>query len=364
MGKKSMKDATATIKKLWKAYFKTKHAKKLKPGYVNAGLFDVAAALAADKEKGGMPPRFARRYLGVYLREDNSGYIKVRPFMQAISQAHRGAADSVLAVALSLSVAFSNGYLNAVSRKQFKRWYGFEFWKSRWDGDGPDYVLCGGFMNFAFLEVKGLKEEYQNTPNGFYGFKAQSVNARLVGFKCRHILSYAFLPAKGTSARNAVVRWFNQDTVPDSDGNSEPSIEEKALALMIAACQIKTQLEVAGYPGKFYKKLAREAVDGFSSFNTYWIESLGGPHLRLLVTKRVLRFLLLTDELFSSVSTREDVKNVDHAELEKCVSLLKKIWRTPQTFDGSKLPVGIKVAYVYASGLVLVYGKEEFGISR
>lgn len=210
---------------------------------------DVAAAMYEDAA-ACMPFGSCFAYCSIFLTQAG-GSLAAANFMASLPPHHRGRADEILGVALSLATARNQGYMFWGSRPRANALLGGQFWSKPWKGDGPDH-LCAGPNDFALIEVKGRATAAKHKPTAFVKHKVQSVNARLnapvIGAlvlpPIRYLLSYAYLPADPVPAPlvNSCVQWFNATRKGDPD-----SPVAAMLRCALALVQFETQVRNAGH---------------------------------------------------------------------------------------------------------------------
>lgn len=260
------------------------------PVPIGVDINDVAAAMAADV-LGTLPVGDCFTYCCLYLTE--AGFpprIAAKGWMGDLPAHHRRATDELLGIALSLATAANQGYQFFASRCDVNMALppGMQIWTKPWDGDGPDYILDNGIGGIAFLEIKARATDCKRKPVSFAKYKAQSINANVMGLQNRYLLSYAYLPANGALAGGASVpanvQWFNVTSSQRTNSQAELVQLRHFVSLVIAFCQFKTQLRNAGHD--YLTILSRNPVAnelGFVVGNGYWVEHRPAGVRRLVI---------------------------------------------------------------------------------
>lgn len=366
----SLDDVEDVIKAAWGPWFAALLA--LAPvAQITVNTFAVAAAMAADDWTGAMPIIECRRYCRLYLREVGpQASLAAKPWVGSLPSHHRRTADELLAVALSLATALNQGYdLFASSRAMNALLPRIPLWKRVWPGNGPDYVLAvkdpaTGKISMAFIEIKGQATDCKKTPKEFAKYKAQSLNADILGIQNRYLLSYAYVPAQGGGAGaawiKANVQWFNATTPPAPGAHrASPQIQQFVL-LGIALCQFQAQLRNAGHDVRILDRNADAYALGFENVDRHWIERGPRSAPRLLIADQARRCFRQIAALIDELRNDREVDELDNLDAALAGKDLTRLVRrltdlreaVANELDG--VLHGYETHYRYATGIHIV----------
>lgn len=355
----------ADIKATWQPWFGL-NGNLAPPQGLDISLDVIAACLGAEDNKAGMPLDVAKNYIRVYLDETLINRdIVANEFMAELPPYHRGAADAVLAVAVSLAVAKHKGFHWFTTKRAFNRLFPAlgPLWKKRWPNDrdgGPDYFMGRAFGNTAFYEIKGNGGPSNHPPVKFYQHKTQSINAVFLNQPQRHILSIVNLPADGISALNVDVQWFNSSPESSEAEYSEPTAIQKMQMLLVAVCQFETQLKI--YQQDFFSCIHLSEDDWVPYVNGVISVGRGGRALKIAVESearslfgKIYSFIEEIEHHFGQSNELPQLDKPDVLQfMDTLIEGLHFLLKGPQHLESALENSEVNTLYRYSNGIRIV----------
>lgn len=183
---------------------------------------DLAIALAADSNSVFNPAACSGIVDSVFLTLP-TGELVTRNIVEDLPTHLRRVISELVGTAAGLSVAKVQGYGLFATIAKINKILGLpETVQRRWDGNGPDYLLCDpATYDLRLLECKGTSSPPAGKPRIFSSYKAQSLNAQLAPpFAVNaHLLCYTVV----RPGEKLVCRQFNHRPIEPQHRN-EPRI--------------------------------------------------------------------------------------------------------------------------------------------